>query len=434
MIVLIPIETTPRELLYKVYLCNALAQNGLNCYLGSKKSIYFLLNRMTDYVYLDKGYHKGKTEETFNLVKERNGIFVSLDEEGAVDFADNRTLLKRYPRKLFDMVDLVFLWGQAQYNLVKQFISNDSKCVVSGHPRFDLLKPQYQELYRTQALELSRKYGRFILINTNMGFGNNIKGDSFVKLNYNSWFDNIENVISFDKNKIYHIVNLIKYLDVNLNTKIILRPHPEERLETYELMLKGCRNVEVLYEGSVVPWIIACDLLIHPDCTTAIECQMLGKRPISYLPQRYDENLVTNVPVAISKIQSKQEIVDFYKNSLLRDPIAEKNDEIIEEYFSYSQSSSTIIAESILSIVRNKKTQFGKSKLPFKYVLTLKYMSAKAKVAGILFNNNLSKNKLKGLTLTEIKKLLKLMNSKDKTDIVSVKQTGSGLFYFSRTS
>ena len=434
MIVFIPIETTSRELLYKVYLSNTLAQKGLNCYLGSKKSIYFLLNRMTDYVYLDKGYHKGKTEEIFKLVKDRNGIFISLDEEGAVDFADNRTLLKRYPKELFDMVDLVFLWGQAQYNLVKHFISNNSKCVVSGHPRFDLLKPQYQELYRTQALELSKKHGRFILINTNMGFGNNIKGDSFVRLGYNSWFDNIENVISFDKNKISHIVDLIKYLDSKLNTKIILRPHPEERLETYELMLKDCRNVEVLYEGSVIPWIIACDLMIHPDCTTAIECQMLGKRPISYLPPRYDENLVTNLPVAISKVQSKQEIVDYYKNSLFRDAILEKSDEIIEEYFSYSQSSSTIIAESILSIVRNKNAKVGKSKLSFRYELILKYLNAKAKVADILKSNNLSKNKLKGLTLNEIKRLLMLMNSKNKTDIVSVKKTGSGLFYFYRIS
>ena len=36
MIVLIPVETASRELLYKLYLGMSLVQNGMECYVGSK--------------------------------------------------------------------------------------------------------------------------------------------------------------------------------------------------------------------------------------------------------------------------------------------------------------------------------------------------------------------------------------------------------------
>ena len=60
--VLIPIETTAREALYKIYLSKLLALQGANSYLGNKSHIFFLTQLFTNYTYLDKGYHQGTSD------------------------------------------------------------------------------------------------------------------------------------------------------------------------------------------------------------------------------------------------------------------------------------------------------------------------------------------------------------------------------------
>ena len=49
--VLIPIETTAREALYKIYLSKLLALEGVNSYLGTKSHIFFLTQLL--YLYID---------------------------------------------------------------------------------------------------------------------------------------------------------------------------------------------------------------------------------------------------------------------------------------------------------------------------------------------------------------------------------------------
>jgi len=96
-----------------------------------------LIKNLKGYIYLDKGYHKSVSEKIYVEVKKNNGIIVSLDEEGGVDYSDGSTLLGRYSKTLFENVDLTFLWGYKQYELVKNNMNKDSKVVVTGHPRFD---------------------------------------------------------------------------------------------------------------------------------------------------------------------------------------------------------------------------------------------------------------------------------------------------------
>ena len=123
--VLIPIETSSREMIYKIYLCHHLALKGLHCYLGRKSYINYLINNLKGYIYIDKGYHKGNSEKIYEAVKDNGGIIVSLDEEGGIDYSDGSTLLGRYSKELFDNVDLTFLWGSNQFELVKENINKD---------------------------------------------------------------------------------------------------------------------------------------------------------------------------------------------------------------------------------------------------------------------------------------------------------------------
>ena len=94
----------------------------------------------------------------------------------------------RFSKNLFSEVDYTFLWGSKQYELIKDNITDLSKVEFTGHPRFEMLKPEYHYLYKDEVDNLIKEHGKFLLINTNMGFGNNIKGDDFVRYNYGERF------------------------------------------------------------------------------------------------------------------------------------------------------------------------------------------------------------------------------------------------------
>ena len=64
----------------------------------------------------------------------------------------------------------------------------------------------------------------------------------------------------------------------------ILRPHPGENHQTWIDAAQGAKNVHVSHEGSVIPWIIASEALIHNGCTTGLEAYILDGQPIAYQP------------------------------------------------------------------------------------------------------------------------------------------------------
>ena len=77
------------------------------------------------------------------------------------------------------------------------------------HLDLNYLKNKYNYLLEDQ-IKYIKKIGKYILICTNMSFGNNIKGDEFVYNNYINEFPNIKNLIDYDKQKISIFIKLIK--------------------------------------------------------------------------------------------------------------------------------------------------------------------------------------------------------------------------------
>ena len=84
-----------------------------------------------------------------------------MDEEGAIDFTDGSTLLGRYSKSLFDNADLSFLWGKKQFELVNKNMNKENKVAVTGHPRFELLKPKFHYLYQDEVDKIKKKFPSF---------------------------------------------------------------------------------------------------------------------------------------------------------------------------------------------------------------------------------------------------------------------------------
>ncbi|MBJ13444.1 MAG: hypothetical protein CMG62_10285 [Candidatus Marinimicrobia bacterium] len=401
--IFIPIETTHRELLYKVFLCHHLANKGFSCYFGSKYNISYLIENNKNFIYLDKGYHLGYSDELYKKIKKNNGLIISLDEEGAVDFSDGSTLRGRYSEHLFKNSSITFMWGKEQLKLIKENIFDLDKVFVTGHPRFELLKSTYHYLYNDEINNIKNRFGKFILINTNMGFGNNILGDDFVVENYKNRFKQINKLISSDKSKLEHINKFIINLSKKSTMNIVLRPHPEENLSYYNKIFEKIENIHVLYEGSAVPWILASEYLIHPDCTTAVECFISGKMPLSILPKNYDNELVTHLPLKVSKcFSSIEEIIDFIiKGSKAK--IDKETIQLINEYFSIKTNPLIRITEIINNCYNQNKTI--SNSLSFASQINLKLKKIKSLFISPRFSNDLSRQKLSGFDSKKIKML-----------------------------
>tara|TARA_B110000967_G_C18901223_1_gene575309 strand:+ start:6409 stop:7716 length:1308 start_codon:yes stop_codon:yes gene_type:complete len=429
--VLIPIETTAREALYKIYLSKLLALEGVNSYLGTKSHIFFLTQLFTNYTYLDKGYHQGTSDIIYEKIRNNNGKIVNLDEEGAVDFPENSILKSRYSKTLFESSDQVFLWGENQFNLIKENIQDLNKITITGHPRFELLNKKFHGLYQKEVNEIKAKYGKYILINTNMGFGNNLKGDEFVEANYKSRFENINEIISFDKEKCKSFISLVKKLAKQYDGNIIFRPHPEEKLDIYEDAFDSINNIKVLFKGSAIDWIIGSELMIHPDCTTAIESSIIGRKAISFLPSNYNSSLVTKLPLDVSTgFTDEKALLKYIKNKNHKK--VEEQDEninkIIENHFSVSKNSSLLIQDEIVKFYNKKLTT--KNSISPKDYLSLKILSLKIKY-GNSESHRFIKQKLQGIEVQNFKRLNSLVNKiNPEFENVIMKNVSYGLYTF----
>jgi surface carbohydrate biosynthesis protein len=386
------------------------------------------MKSMTGFIYLDKGYHIGVSEKIYSKVKNNNGIIVNLDEEGGVDFSDGSTIRRRYSKKLFESSDHTFLWGKEQYETIKNHIQDNQKIEITGHPRFELLKPEFHYLYINETQKIFEKYGTFILVNTNMSFGNNIKGDDFVIENYGERFKDIKRIISFDKEKLEAYRLLIIQLSEKLNLPIILRPHPEESHQFYLKAFYGNKNINIISKGSVIPWLLAAHKIIHPDCTTSIEALFLGKQSISFLPMNYPEDLVTELPLKASKtFDSVNEVIASL--DIADEPIDLDDFPFADAYFSIKTASSKAIVERLIKI-KNSNHENNTSSLFWIDEIYLRLMELRKKFR---FGNKkkLADSKLNGFTMENIFKIHNLiLTSTNDFNEISIKKISNGLFLF----
>ena len=428
-----PIEISNRELIWRTLFCMKASQKGIECYLGTKREINYLMDKVGPFVYIDKGFHKGVSQTIYQRVKENGGIIVSLDEEGAIDFEDQSTLKVRYDEDLFNDVSLVCFWGENQLRKVKDNISDLANTIVTGHPRFEYLKPDYHYLYEKDKEQIKNKYGNFILINTNMGFGNNYRGKEFIISNYSGRFKNIQSIINNDEIKLKAYIELIIKLADIKGRDIVIRPHPEENKKIYENTFQNHKNINVIYDKSVIPWILASDVMIHPDCTTGVESLMLGKKSISFLPKGLDESLLTILPIKASHVfNSKKKLVEYIN-------LGESIDTNVDwaEYswlknsFNFSASITNIIISEILKIIKTNNNHSQIKKLTSMEItkICLRYYYHMVKNP----YDKLLNNKIDGFKSKNITQLVKtIKNNNPIFNTITVKKLNKHLYQFSQ--
>ncbi|MGP4060588.1 surface carbohydrate biosynthesis protein [Halobacillus sp. H74] len=313
-ILYLPIEIKSRELDGKLLLAYYALSEGYQVIIGEHSKVQEASSIYPRGIFLGKGYARGFRKKVLTQADQRGHYVVELDEEGLVFPDENIYLRSRMHQDLLPQIDHVYCWGDSQKRVIeKAYPQFKSNCTVTGNPRFDLLSPKYRVLYQEKGEELKNKYGPYILINTRFTLYNTISGKKGGHLSPQE---------EYIKKLYGHFISMIKQLSKNHPAlAFIVRPHPAERLESYQEDLLGLENVQVIRSGYVLHWLLGASALIHNGCTTGIEGYLLDKMVISYMPVQsptFDVPLTQDVSQTVTSLKELQILISQSESSWIK--------------------------------------------------------------------------------------------------------------------
>jgi len=297
---IIPVENQVRELDPKLLLACIAARRGFTSIIGSHRKIDFRIASLPRSLYLCKSFTVMNLK-MFRIMHKLGQKIVSWDEEALVHLPADMYFSRRLSPLSLKYVSHLFAWGEDNASLWRQYphMPEEKPIHITGNPRGDLLRTEVCSLYKNDADALRRKYGKFILVNTNFNHvnafypGQNLFRPS-VKQGRKAKFGKAAKGMSTEfaealrdhKQTLFdYFKELIPALDEAFpNYSIVVRPHPTENQAIYHRIAAACKRVKVTNEGNVVPWLMAAKALIHNGCTTAVEAYSMGIPSISYRP------------------------------------------------------------------------------------------------------------------------------------------------------
>lgn len=291
----LPIEISARELDARLLLAHRALAAGYRVVLGQQWLLVNNLARFAPGVVFFKGLNR--IQRNWMTHARKFGHKIAAIDEEATAIADARFITKEVTAEAMSLLDRAFMQGAVQHNVYSDsFPQFASALRITGNPRWDLLRPEFQRFFAEEITRIHACHGKFILLNTNMGFANSSWGSpqKFIQICVNVGyidpkdpFDQkwLKDQYAFERQNFAGFRALaVQLRDRYPSHKIVLRPHPAENIEAWRSALADQQNVDVITEGSVVPWIMAADVLVHNTCTTGIEGFLLGRPTIAYCP------------------------------------------------------------------------------------------------------------------------------------------------------
>ena len=289
----LPIEVKSRELLPKLLLSYFALREGFGVFLG-KNGMNISRDRFPAGIYFDKclSAHKSKFHE--RQVLEFGNVLVSHEEEGLLIESEDAYSKERCSKVSINLSRLIFLWGSRQAGIFQKYSSvPNEKLVVTGSPRIDLWRRASLGLIKDEIREIQETFGEFIFIVSNWGY----------------WKE--EEDLRLDPDKTYPgrwrtfmrqaFISLIFEVAREFPSRIlVVRPHPIESKTYWENKSEFFpKNVRVISDGPIGPWIHAAGTVIHNNCTTGLESWVGGVPTIAYSP---DIEGVSNLDIYLMPI------------------------------------------------------------------------------------------------------------------------------------
>lgn len=315
-------EIIEREMNGNVLLAIEAMSNDWQCIIGTKKSIFDNAQDLPPgLVFLKSVTFK----ELANLkkLKSYGHKLVCLDVEGLVYTSMEEFVSVRFCEETLAEIEGLYFWGDIPKDAVaKTYPDEAHKFMTTGSPIAELWQnPDLHAFYDDDVQALQGRFGKFIIIPSSFGTVNHYMGyeatlgimkrdqmlhedeeEEFLKF----WSDYEAHVMKIFQAFLKMIPNLSKAFP---DHKILIRPHPSESHETWKLAAKDMDNVEVLFEGTVSPWLLAADAVLHWGCTTGLEAFVMGKHVVAYNPSTEEERQIYDhkLPQSISVVTDTEE-------------------------------------------------------------------------------------------------------------------------------
>ena len=365
--VYIPYETKNREFDGKLLLISNLLNVGFSrIFFGSRVEVKKEALLRTNGIFILKSLSR-KEDDFYKKLKAKGFLIALLHVEGGIHYKDNKnSILSFFDPKLLKYIDYNFVFGE---NIKKDIIKYcgkkfDHKIIVSGEPRFDLIKPKFKQFYDNKVFLLKKQFQEgFILINTSFSAGNPVVG----KEELTKFFNNEPSYTNDTKKLLLKKINtfgnvVVDYIDaikkialIFPNKHIVIRPHPSESIDIYYDNLSDYKNIYITKKGNVHEWILASDCVIHYDCTTGMEALLAGKFVISYLPQ-FEEDIIAWLPVELSnKCYNTNELINCLANIFNGNYKTNISDSILNDWknivHNVEHFSGEIISNSLREVI-----------------------------------------------------------------------------------
>jgi surface carbohydrate biosynthesis protein len=366
--VYLEVEILVRELDGRLLLAGHLIEKGFSVVIGARSEIRDLASQDWGAVIILKGLNSNNAD-FYERCRERKHIIFVQDVEGSVYLEDIEAELRSsYPEDVIQHTHGIFLSGPSLQEAIHERLNyiDTAKLVVSGDPRFDLLKEKYRPYYVNSPEKIRTEQKTYVLINTNFGVANPRMGAAklwqYVISNPNFSKEkrrkHLLRMSLIDKVMPAFISAVEKLAAEHLNINWLLRPHPSEDLSIYNTVFDSYSNVVVSNKGSVVDSIIGAKFIIHFDCTTAIEGVWAGKRAISFLPFA-EASLMSWLPVLLSaQTKNFDELSNMVRNTLLdRKNLPEPDNAALKTADGFLRGVTNAAAETIAEVIESLDLQ-----------------------------------------------------------------------------
>ena len=286
---IVPSENRTREFDAKLLLGCIAAEAGFKVIVGSRQAIHCWIDRLPPSIYLAKDI-RVSSARMFDILDRLGHAIVAWDEEALVYYSRAHYLAARLHAPTLRMTRALFAWGADNARLWRFSPGYHGAPIhVTGNPRLDLLRTELQPYFANEVARLKLAYGDMILVNSSFASVNHFTSDgadiSRSRISCGRAQEFHDHAFAYRSGLLQRFLEAVPQLARAFpRATIVVRPHPSENHDTWRRCAAGLDNVLVCHDGSIVPWLMAAQAVVHNGCTTAIEASILGKSPIAYQP------------------------------------------------------------------------------------------------------------------------------------------------------
>ena len=315
-ILFLPVESTPRELDYKLNIARHFCQAGFDVMIGNPPFLRDELKyKNFKGIFLEKGMNPDP-EYYQALIKKGIKVFC-LSDEGAAVPAFSVT----YPAAIqtLKLAERIFMWGQCQVDdLIKRNSDKElsDKYMVTGYPSFDLCLNKYKKYH--QKLRPKTLGEGYILINSNFASVNGYSIEETLEGCPDmspETLEAIKNTYANESKKFDSFKKwLLKISEIFPDETFIIRPHPVEKEDGYQELIRANPTFRICRDGNANQAISGAKLVLHNDCTTALQSYLMGV-PVISLSKSNDEPVHAEWALAFGTLPATiDEAIDFVKS------------------------------------------------------------------------------------------------------------------------